>query len=80
VRKINVDTDSRLAITGAIRKVFFEKPEEFDPRSYLKPAREAMEKVVAQRMTQFGQAGHAGDYTPVPLEEMARRYQQHLAA
>ena len=35
VRKINVDTDSRLAITGAIRKVFFEKPEEFDPRSYL---------------------------------------------
>jgi len=74
VRKINVDTDSRLAITGAIRKVFFEKPEEFDPRSYLKPAREAMEKVVAQRMTQFGQAGHAGDYTPIPLEEMAKRY------
>jgi len=81
VRKINVDTDSRLAITGAIRKVFFEKPEEFDPRSYLKPAREAMEKVVAQRMTQFGQAGHAGDYTPIPLEEMAKRYRlQHLAS
>jgi fructose-bisphosphate aldolase class II len=80
VRKINVDTDSRLAITGAIRKVYFEKPEEFDPRSYLKPARDAMKKVVAQRMTQFGQAGHAGDYTPIPVEEMARRYQQHLAA
>ncbi len=59
VRKINVDTDNRLAITGAIRKVFMEKPEEFDPRSYMKPAREAMKKVVAQRMTQFGQAGHA---------------------
>ena len=44
VRKINVDTDNRLAITGAIRKVFIEKPEEFDPRSYLKPAREAMKK------------------------------------
>ena len=64
VRKINVDTDNRLAITGAIRKVFAEKPEEFDPRSYLKPAREAMKKVVALRMTQFGQAGHAGDYAP----------------
>ena len=50
VRKINVDTDSRLAITGAIRKVFAEKPEEFDPRSYLKPARDAMKKVVAERM------------------------------
>jgi len=74
VRKINVDTDNRLAITGAIRKVFFEKPEEFDPRSYLKPAREAMKKVVMQRMIAFGQAGHAADYQPIPLEEMARRY------
>ena len=74
VRKINVDTDNRLAITGAIRKVFTEKPEEFDPRSYLKPAREAMKKLVAQRMTQFGQAGHAGDYKPLPLAEMAAKY------
>ena len=45
VRKINVDTDNRLAITGAIRKVFAETPEKFDPRDYLKPAREAMKKV-----------------------------------
>jgi fructose-bisphosphate aldolase, class II len=74
VRKINVDTDNRLAITGAIRKVLTEKPEEFDPRSYMKPAREAMKKVVALRMTQFGQAGHASDYKPVPLEEMAKVY------
>ncbi|MCU1234611.1 MAG: fructose-bisphosphate aldolase, partial [Candidatus Solibacter sp.] len=72
----NVDTDNRLAITGAIRKVFAEKPEEFDPRSYMKPARDAMKKVVALRMTQFGQAGHAKDYTPIPLEEMARHYSQ----
>jgi fructose-bisphosphate aldolase class II len=79
VRKINVDTDCRLAITGAIRKVFAEKPEEFDPRSYLKPAREAMKKVVALRMTQFGQAGHAGDYAPLPLEAMAKRYREHVA-
>jgi fructose-bisphosphate aldolase class II len=74
VRKVNVDTDNRLAITGAIRKVFFETPEKFDPRDYLKPAREAMKKVVAQRMTQFGQAGHVGDYAQIPLAEMARRY------
>src|SRR5512140_736028 len=74
VRKVNVDTDNRLAITGAIRKVFAETPEKFDPRDYNKPAREAMQKVVAQRMTQFGQAGHAGDYQPIPLSEMAKRY------
>src|SRR5580658_4327995 len=74
VRKINVDTDSRLAITGAIRKVFRETPEKFDPRDYLKPAREAMKKVVAQRMTQFGQAGHAGDYSPKTIEEMREGY------
>ena len=79
VRKINVDTDNRLAFTGAIRKVFVEKPEEFDPRSYLKPAREAMKKVVALRMTQFGQAGHIRDYEPIPLEEMAKRYREHVA-
>jgi fructose-bisphosphate aldolase class II len=74
VRKINVDTDNRLAITGAIRKVFVDTPEKFDPRDYLKPARDAMKKVVAQRMTQFGQAGHAGDYKPIPLAEVAKQY------
>jgi fructose-bisphosphate aldolase, class II len=74
VRKINVDTDNRLAITGAIRKVFAESPEKFDPRDYLKPAREAMAKVVAERMTEFGQAGHAGDYAPIPISEMAKGY------
>ena len=74
VRKINVDTDCRLAITGAIRKVFAESPGEFDPRSYLKPARAAMQAVVAERMQQFGQAGHARDYEPKPLDEMQRLY------
>jgi fructose-bisphosphate aldolase class II len=74
VRKINVDTDNRLAITGAIRKVFTETPEKFDPRDYLKPAREAMKNVVALRMTQFGQAGHAGDYAPISLSDIAKRY------
>jgi len=76
VRKINVDTDNRMAMTGAIRKVFVEKPEAFDPRDYMKPAREAMKEVVKARMIAFGQAGHAGDYTPLPLEEVARGYKQ----
>src|SRR5512138_2620843 len=65
VRKINVDTDNRMAITGAIRKVFIEKPEAFDPRDYMKPARDAMKEVVKARMIAFGQAGHAGDYKPL---------------
>jgi fructose-bisphosphate aldolase, class II len=74
VRKVNVDTDNRLAMTGAVRRVLAEQPEKFDPRDYMKPARDAMKKVVAQRMVQFGQAGHAGDYQPLPLSEMAKWY------
>jgi fructose-bisphosphate aldolase class II len=74
VRKINVDTDNRLAITGAIRKVFSETPDKFDPRDYLKPARAAMQEVVKARMISFGQAGHAGDYKPMPLDEVAEMY------
>jgi fructose-bisphosphate aldolase class II len=74
VRKINVDTDLRLAITGAIRRELAESPEEFDPRGYLTQARAAMQAVVAERMRQFGQAGHAGDYEPKPLEEMRLVY------
>jgi len=57
VRKVNVDTDNRLAITGAIRKVLMESPEKFDLRDYLKPAREAMQEVCEERMVQFGSAG-----------------------
>lgn len=59
VRKINVDTDCRLAITGAVRKVLMQNPEKFDPRDYLKPARDAMKKVCMERMIAFGQAGNA---------------------
>jgi fructose-bisphosphate aldolase class II len=74
VRKINVDTDSRLAMTGAIRKVFFETPEKFDPRDYLRPAREAAYAVYVARMTAFGQAGHAGDYKCMSLADMKKVY------
>ena len=62
VRKINVDTDNRMAITGAIRKVLQENPAEFDPRAYLKPARAAMKQVCIDRMVAFGQAGHASKF------------------
>jgi fructose-bisphosphate aldolase, class II len=74
VRKINVDTDNRLAITGAIRKVFAESPEKFDPRDYLKPARDAMKKVCVDRMVAFGQAGWAPKIKPVSAEKFASYY------
>jgi fructose-bisphosphate aldolase class II len=74
VRKINVDTDNRLAITGAIRKAFMAGPEEFDPRYYLKPARAAMAEVCKARMISFGQAGHAGGVVTKSLDEMKQFY------
>jgi fructose-bisphosphate aldolase class II len=74
VRKINIDTDNRMAITGAIRKVFAEKPGEFDPRAYLKPAKEAMKKVVKQRFEEFGAAGMASKIRAVHTAVMAKRY------
>jgi fructose-bisphosphate aldolase, class II len=59
VRKINVDTDNRMAMTAAIRKVLMESPEKFDPRDYLKPAKASMKQVCVDRMVAFGQAGNA---------------------
>jgi fructose-bisphosphate aldolase class II len=75
VRKINIDTDLRMAITGQIRKVFAEKKSEFDPRAYLKPAAAAMQKVCEERYEQFGAAGQASKIKALPLPEMAKRYQ-----
>ena len=74
VRKINVDTDNRMAMTGAIRKVLWENPEKFDPRDYMKPARDAMKKVCVERMVAFGQAGNAGKVRPVTLDQMRKLY------
>ncbi|MDG2148418.1 MAG: fructose-bisphosphate aldolase class II [Planctomycetota bacterium] len=74
VRKINVDTDNRLAMTGAVRKALMEKPAEFDLRYYLKPARAAMADVVRARMISFGQAGHASKVPMQTLDEMKRVY------
>jgi ketose-bisphosphate aldolases len=74
VKKINVDTDGRLAMTGAIRKFLAEHPSEFDPRSYFGAAREAVYQVVKGKMIDYGSAGHAQDYQPISLEEAKRFY------
>jgi fructose-bisphosphate aldolase class II len=74
VRKVNIDTDLRMASTAAVRKVLYEKREEFDPRKYLKSAMEAMQKVCAERFEAFGTAGNAPKIKPIPMAEMARRY------
>src|ERR1700732_2284096 len=74
VRKINIDTDIRLAMTAAVRKFFADNPSKFDPREFLKPAREAAKLVCKQRYQQFGCAGQAGRLKPIALEKMAQRY------
>ncbi len=74
VRKINVDTDLRLAMTGAVRKALSEKPSDFDPRSYLKPGIAAMRAVCEARYAQFGAAGQASRIKPVTLEKMVTKY------
>lgn len=75
VRKINIDTDNRMAMTGQIRRILAENPGEFDPRKYLKPAREAMTKLCIERLEQFNTAGHASKIGKIiPLADMAKRY------
>jgi fructose-bisphosphate aldolase class II len=74
VRKINIDTDIRLAMTAAVRKFMAENPEKFDARDWLKPAREAAYKICKQRYLEFGCEGQAAKIKPVTLPEVARRY------
>ncbi|HBT32786.1 MAG TPA: fructose-bisphosphate aldolase class II [Pusillimonas sp.] len=74
VRKINIDTDIRLAMTGAIRRFMAENPAKFDPRDYLKPARLAAKEICLQRYQQFGCAGNGSKVKAIALDEMARRY------
>ena len=74
VRKVNIDTDIRLAMTGAIRRFLAQNPAKFDPREYLKPAMLAAKKICVARYEQFGCAGQASKIKPVPLEKMAARY------
>ncbi len=74
VRKINIDTDIRLAMTAACRKFLAENPDKFDARDWLKPAREAARQICRQRYIEFGCEGQAGKIKPVGLTEVARRY------
>ncbi len=74
VRKINIDTDIRLAMTAAIRRYLFENPSKFDPRDYLKPAREAAKEICKARYLAFGCEGQAGKIKSLPLDKMAERY------
>jgi fructose-bisphosphate aldolase class II len=74
VRKINIDTDIRLAMTGAIRKFFVENPSKFDPREFLKPAREAAKLVCKARFEAFGTAGNASKIKPISLDKIAAAY------
>ena len=74
VRKINIDTDIRLAMTGAVRKFLAENPDKFDAREWLKPAREAARLVCKARYLQFGCEGQAGKIKGMNLTVMAEKY------
>jgi fructose-bisphosphate aldolase, class II len=74
VRKVNIDTDLRLASTGAVRRFLAENPSEFDPRKYLSATVDAMKEIVIARYEAFGTAGQASKIKPVSLEVMYQRY------
>src|SRR6476660_9453353 len=74
VRKVNIDTDCRMAMAAAFRKVATQSKSEFDPRKFLKPAMDALRDLCRERFEQFGTAGQAPQIKVVPLAEMARRY------
>ncbi len=74
VRKVNIDTDNRMALTGQFRKVAVENPTEFDPRKFMIPAMNEMQKLVKDRFERFGTAGNAASITVIPMDDMAKRY------
>lgn len=74
VRKVNIDTDLRLASTGAVRQFLAQNPSEFDPRKYLKASQKAMTDICIARYEAFGTAGHASKIRALSLDDMAERY------
>ncbi|MGA8880414.1 MAG: class II fructose-bisphosphate aldolase, partial [Azonexus sp.] len=76
VRKVNIDTDIRLAMTGAMRQAMAKKPEEFDPRFFLKAATAAAKEICVLRFQAFGSAGQASRIKPVSLEKIAASYRR----
>ena len=79
VRKINIDTDIRLAMTGAVRKFLAENPEKFDAREWLKPAREAAKQICKQRYIEFGCEGQAAQDQGRTLHDVAQQVRQGRA-
>ena len=80
VRKVNIDTDCRLAMTAEFRRVAKANPAEFDPRKFLKPAMDALRDLCRDRFERFGAAGHASSIIVRPLADMARSYRPRIAA
>ncbi|MDH3669449.1 MAG: fructose-bisphosphate aldolase class II [Paracoccaceae bacterium] len=76
VRKINIDTDCRMAMSGAMRRYAREHPEVFDPRKFILAAVAELETLVRDRFERFGTAGHGSSIRVIPLPEMARRYEK----
>ena len=74
VRKINIDTDIRLAMTGAIRRLMAQKPDEFDPRKFFAAATVAVRDICRARFESFGCAGNAAKIKPIPLDQMSELY------
>jgi fructose-bisphosphate aldolase class II len=74
VRKVNIDTDLRMASTGAVRKHLAENPSNFDPRKFLKASTAAMKEICKARYEAFGCAGHASRIKPISLDDMVARY------
>jgi len=73
IRKINIDSDGRLAMTGTIRKYFHDHPGVTDPRDYLGAARNSIYEVYKSKMIDFGTAGHAQDYKPMTIKDMKEK-------
>ncbi|MCF6320387.1 MAG: fructose-bisphosphate aldolase class II [Rhizobiaceae bacterium] len=74
VRKVNIDTDCRMAMTGQFRKIANDHPQEFDPRKFLKPAMDAMTDLCKDRFERFGTAGNAPKIKVIAIDDMAKRY------
>jgi fructose-bisphosphate aldolase, class II len=74
VRKVNIDTDLRMATTGALRQYFTQHPKEFDPRKYLRASTIAMSNLCKNRFEAFGSAGKAPAIKPIKCETMAEQY------
>ena len=75
VRKVNIDTDCRMAISGQMRRIAMEEPMQFDPRKLTKPGTDKMQELCENRFEAFGTAGNASKIKPISLDDMTKRYE-----